>query len=105
MYTVSVKDPKKILPISDKILIKLDSTIKQTESGIFLPDTSGEVPCTGTILAISSLIDSDNIKDIHEGDRVAFVKGMQYDLVPENSFDDCRYCLVAWYDLLCVIGE
>ena len=51
------------------------------------------------------MIDSDNIKDIHEGDRVAFVKGMQYDLVPENGSDDCRYCLIAWYDILCVIEE
>lgn len=105
MYTVSVKDPKSIKPVSDKVLIKIDSTVKQTESGIFIPDTSGEIPCTGIILAISSMIDSDNIKYIHRGDRVAFVKGMQYDLVPDNGSGDCRYCLVAWYDLLCVIEK
>jgi chaperonin GroES len=54
-----------IKPLHDKILVRRDEAESQTESGIFLPESSKDKPKTGTIEAVG-----DGALNTETGERI-----------------------------------
>jgi chaperonin GroES len=67
-----------ILPVGDRVVVKPIQREEATPSGIVIPDTAKETPQEGTVVAAGpgKLTDSgDHLPpQVHEGDRVLFVK-------------------------------
>ena len=55
-----------VRPLHDKILVERDEAQSQTESGIFLPESSKDRPKTGTIKAVG-----DGSLNTETGERIA----------------------------------
>lgn len=66
-------------PIRDRIVIKRDEEVKQTASGIFIPDTTTNKPERGVVLAVGTGKVKPNGEilplEIAVGDVVIFAKG------------------------------
>lgn len=43
-----------IIPIRDRIVVKKADEVKQTTSGLYIPDTSAEKPDRGTVIAVGT---------------------------------------------------
>lgn len=54
---------KKIIPLGNRVLIQPIAAEKKTEGGIIIPDTSGEKPMHGNVIAVG-----DEVKSVHVGD-------------------------------------
>lgn len=68
----------KIRPLHDRVIVKRVEAERTTASGIVLPDSAGEKPDQGEILAVGPGKRDDNGKqialDVKVGDRVLFGK-------------------------------
>ena len=68
----------KIRPLHDRVTVKLAEPERTTASGIVLPDSAGEKPDQGEVLAVGPGKRDDNGKqvalDVKVGDRVLFGK-------------------------------
>ena len=68
----------KIRPLHDRVIVKRLESERKTASGIVIPDTAGEKPDQGEVLAVGPGKrddDRDYIKpDVKVGDRVLFGK-------------------------------
>ena len=68
----------KIRPLHDRVIVKRVEAERTTASGIVIPDTAGEKPDQGEIVAIGKGKKDDNGKvipiDVKVGDRVLFGK-------------------------------
>jgi chaperonin GroES len=68
----------KIRPLHDRVIVKRLEAERTTASGIVLPDSAGEKPDQGEILAVGPGKRDDNGKqvalDVKVGDRVLFGK-------------------------------
>lgn len=68
----------KIRPLHDRVIVKRLEAERTTASGIVLPDTAGEKPDQGEIMAVGPGKRDDNGKqialDVKVGDRVLFGK-------------------------------
>tara|TARA_R100000700_G_C3130911_1_gene116195 strand:+ start:150 stop:458 length:309 start_codon:yes stop_codon:yes gene_type:complete len=63
---LKTKKMQKIIPLGNKVLIKLHEK-KQTygDSGIFIPESVQEEPMTGTVMSVG-----EDVKTMKEGDNV-----------------------------------
>ncbi|MBL8450495.1 MAG: co-chaperone GroES [Dechloromonas sp.] len=68
----------KIRPLHDRVIVKRVEAERTTASGIVIPDTAGEKPDQGEVLAVGPGKRDDNGKqvalDVKVGDRVLFGK-------------------------------
>jgi len=68
----------KIRPLHDRVIVKRLEAERTTASGIVLPDSAGEKPDQGEVLAVGPGKRDDNGKqvalDVKVGDRVLFGK-------------------------------
>ena len=89
---------KKVLPIGENILVKVEKEEKKTQSGIVLPETaSGEKPQEGIVIERG---DSEKIDGkIKKGARVIFAKysGSELEIEKED------YLLLKAEDILAVV--
>ena len=68
----------KIRPLHDRVIVKRVDAERTTASGIVIPDSAGEKPDQGEVLAVGPGKRDDNGKqialDVKVGDRVLFGK-------------------------------
>jgi chaperonin GroES len=68
----------KIRPLHDRVIIKRIEAERTTASGIVIPDSAGEKPDQGEVLAVGNgkLLDSGEVRklEVKVGDRVLFGK-------------------------------
>jgi chaperonin GroES len=67
----------KLVPLEDRVIVKILEEEEKTVSGIVLPDTAKEKPQKATVLAVGPgrYVDDDLIPiDLKEGDVVVFAK-------------------------------
>ena len=68
----------KIRPLHDRVIVKRVEAERTTASGIVIPDSAGEKPDQGEVLAVGPGKRDDNGKqialDVKVGDRVLFGK-------------------------------
>ena len=75
----------KIIPIGDRLLVKLNTVEERKVGHIYMPDKHKEESRTGEILAIG-----DSVKGYAEKDRVlvSYYSGIVIHLVNEGYLDD-----------------
>jgi chaperonin GroES len=68
----------KIRPLHDRVIVKRVEAERTTASGIVIPDSAGEKPDQGEILAVGNgkLLEGGEVRklDVKVGDRVLFGK-------------------------------
>ena len=68
----------KIRPLHDRLIVKRIEAERTTASGIVIPDSAGEKPDQGEVLAIGNgkILESGEVRklDVKVGDRVLFGK-------------------------------
>jgi chaperonin GroES len=68
----------KLVPLEDRVLVKLLETEEMTKTGIVLPDTAKEKPSKGKVIAVGPGKYSDKgdllPMSVKEGDIVVFAK-------------------------------
>lgn len=87
----------KILPIGNRVAVKVDGAGEQTQNGIIIPDTAQEAPRTGTVMAIGQLNDDAHV--FEENDRISFKPRAGY--VVEHDGD--KLLVLDLDDILCVL--
>lgn len=85
-----------VRPIGENVLVSAIQPETKTASGIYLPETAGEKPQQGMVIAIG---ESEKIK-VRVGDRVIYARygGTEVDI------DGIEYIIIAQKDILAVIG-
>ena len=67
-----------IRPLHDRVIVKRVEAERTTASGIVLPDSAGEKPDQGEVLAVGNgkVLDNGDVRkmDVKVGDRVLFGK-------------------------------
>ncbi|MBQ4330873.1 MAG: co-chaperone GroES [Spirochaetaceae bacterium] len=61
----------KVIPLTDRVLVKTEKTEAKTASGIIIPDTAQEKTQIAVVLAVGD--DKEKIK-VKEGDRIMYDK-------------------------------
>ena len=91
----------KLIPLSDKIVLKPIVQEEVLSSGIVIPDTAKEKPNQGEVIAVGPgrRTDDGNIvpMDVAVGDRVLYAKYTGQEIKVENE----EYIVLAERDLLC----
>ena len=91
----------KLVPLSDKIVLKPIVQEEVLSSGIVIPDTAKEKPNQGEVIAVGPgrRTDDGNIvpMDVAVGDRVLYAKYTGQEIKVENE----EYIVLAERDLLC----
>ena len=82
-------------PLFDRVLVKVDDTVVQTESGLYLATNENELdkPNTGIVLAIG-----DKTTDVSEGDKVSFGRYAGFEL-------DDKLLVMKESDILTIIND
>ncbi|MFZ1720617.1 MAG: co-chaperone GroES [Candidatus Moraniibacteriota bacterium] len=85
-----------IRPLGENVLIASEKPETKTASGIYLPETAGEKPQQGKVIAIG---ESDKIK-VKVGNQVIYTRygGTEVDI------DGAVYLIITQKELLAVIG-
>jgi chaperonin GroES len=68
----------KIRPLHDRVIVKRMEEERKSAGGIVIPDTAGEKPDTGEVVAIGTgkLLDDGKVRplDVKVGDKILFGK-------------------------------
>jgi len=68
----------KIRPLHDRVIVKREEDERKTPGGILIPDTAGEKPSRGKILAVGhgKILENGSVRplDLKVGDKVLFGK-------------------------------
>lgn len=85
-----------VRPLGENVLISAIQPETKTASGIYLPETAGEKPQQGKVIAIG---ESEKIK-VKVGEKVIYTRygGTEVDV------DGAEYLIVSQKDILAVIG-
>lgn len=59
----------KLKPIHDRVAVQIHDAVKQTASGLYIPDTATDAIVQGTVIAVGN-----DVEDVSIGDVVAFNK-------------------------------
>ena len=90
-------------PLGDRVIVKPRQKEEMTRSGIVLPDTAGEKPQEGSVLAVGPGRMLDNGKrvdmEVKTGDTVLFAKYAG----TEVKLDDEEYLVIREADLLAIL--
>lgn len=99
MTTVSVSQ---LHPLAGYVLVEPAQQQKQTESGIYLPDSHDEKPQHGTVLAVGDATMVDGVKvtcPVKKGDKVIYKKWGGNDF----KIGDVEYQFLKFEDLLAIV--
>jgi chaperonin GroES len=89
---------KELQPINQQVLLDLsESKMKQTASGIIIPDTVEEKPMFAKVLSLSNI----ESPEINVGETVLFKKYSG----TEIEFEGRKYLLMPYADILAKIVE
>ena len=95
----------KIVPLSDKILVKRLEAEGKTKGGIVLPDTAKEKPMEGKVIALGGgklLDDGSRAKfQVKKNDRILFTSYAGTEIQLEGE----EYLIMAEDDVLAVIEK
>lgn len=94
--------PKNIHPNPGYVLVEPSKSQKQTDSGIFLPDSHEEKPQHGKVLAVGAAVMENGQKidsPVKVGDLVVYKKWGGNDL----KIDEVEYQFLKFDDLLAVV--
>jgi chaperonin GroES len=92
-----VKDMKKVIPLEDRILVKVIKEEEKTPTGIILPDVAKEKPQIAEVIEVG---DDENIK-VKKGDKIIFAKYSG----TEIKVDGEDYLILSKADILAKIEE
>ena len=88
----------KLKVIDDRVLVEPEEPEEQkTPGGIYIPDTAKEKPQRGTVIAVGT--DEDLQELVKEGDKIVFGKYTG----DEIDFDGKKYLVVQRGDILAII--
>lgn len=95
-----------IKPLNDKVVVKvIKEQEKTTSSGLVLAGMQEEKPSEAIVVAVGPGLELDNgvlmKPDLNVGDKVAFAKYQG----TEVQFDGEDYLILAYRDIVAVIGE
>ena len=94
----------KIRPLHDRVIVKRLEAERKTASGIVIPDSAGEKPDQGEVLAVGNgkILDDGKVRPmaVKVGDKVLFGKYSG----TEVKVDGTEYLVVREDDLFAVIG-
>ncbi len=88
-----------IKPLFDRVLIKVESTERKTNTGIVLPETSQERPQVGIVVAVGSgeNLDGDKVgMKVCVGDKVVFNRYAGTEL----KLDQEKYLILRQIDII-----
>jgi chaperonin GroES len=95
--------PSKIVPLSDRIVVKNVQAEETTASGLVIPDTAKEKPQQGEVVAVGPGRLDDNGKrvpmDVAVGDRILYAKYSGNDV----KIDQTEYLVLSEKDILAKI--
>lgn len=93
---------KKLTPLSDRVVVKLEPQEEKTKSGIVLPDSAKEKPQEGTVIAVGPGRTLDNGQkvplEVKIGDKVLFAKYGG----TEVKLDNEEYIILSERDILAI---
>lgn len=94
----------KIKPLFDRVLLKNIESKSQTKSGIFIPETVGDEPLLGKVIAIGD-------GDTFDGEKCEMAVSIE-DKVLYNKygaanvkFNEEEFVILRQSDILCIIKE
>lgn len=100
MATLSAKQ---LHPAPGYVLVEPAQSQKQTDSGIYLPDTHDDKPQHGTVLAVGDSIWESGVKElkspVKKGDQVLYKKWGGNEI----TIGDIEYQFLKFEDILAVI--
>ncbi|ACK41371.1 MULTISPECIES: co-chaperone GroES [Dictyoglomus] len=88
---------KKVLPLEDRVLVKIVKEEEKTPSGIILPDVAKEKPQIAEVIEVG---DDETIK-VKKGDKIIFAKYSG----TEIKIDGEDYLILSKADILAKIEE
>jgi chaperonin GroES len=92
-----VKDMKKVIPLEDRVLVKVIKEEEKTPTGIILPDVAKEKPQIAEVIEVG---EDETIK-VKKGDKIIFAKYSG----TEIKVDGEDYLILSKADILAKIEE
>ena len=93
----------KVLPLSDRVMVKALEETEQMRGGLFIPDTAKEKPQQGEIIAVGPGRYEKNVRvpmEVKVGDKVLYGKYSG----SEVTIDNVQYLILRESDVLAVIS-
>ena len=93
----------KVLPLSDRVMVKALEETEQMRGGLFIPDTAKEKPQQGEIIAVGPGRYEKNVRvpmEVKVGDKVLYGKYSG----SEVTIDNVQYLILRESDVLAVIN-
>jgi len=87
---------KNLQPLSDRVLIKPETTETKTSSGIIIPDSAKEKPQKGEVIAVG-----EETSEIKKGDTVLYGKYSGTEL----AFDKKNYLMMREIDIMAIVSR
>jgi chaperonin GroES len=82
----------KFKPLNRRVLVKLDESKKQTDSGIFIPESAQNDFSTGKVIAVGNeavlVKENDKIMFAHAVGIDIEIDGKTFRLIPDESYID-----------------
>ncbi len=101
---VVIPATKKLLPLSDRVVVRPTPGEETTKSGIVIPDTAKEKPQEGTIVAVGPgrVLDDGTREqmDVTTGDKVLYAKYAG----TEFKIDGEELMIISHKDILAVVA-
>ena len=95
----------KIIPLGNRVIIKVVEGEEVTKGGIYLPSAIQEAPQTGTVLAVGlgRCFENGNREqmEIKVGDKILFVKHAGTDI----KYDGIDYKILTLQEIIGIIEE
>ena len=94
----------KLIPLADRVILKMTDAEEKTKSGIILTGSAKEKPQVAEVIEVGpgGLVDGKEIKMVvKKGDKVVTNKYSG----TEIKIDDIEYIIVKQSDILAVVGE
>jgi chaperonin GroES len=93
----------KVLPLSDRVMVKALEETEQMRGGLFIPDTAKEKPQQGEIIAVGPGRYEKNVRvpmEVKVGDKVLYGKYSG----SEVTINNVQYLILRESDVLAVIN-
>ncbi len=94
---------KIVIPVEDRVLVKLKIEEEKTKSGLFIPDVSREKTQIGIVERIGS---GEEISKLNlQPEMEIIISKFSGTGIKINSFEDAEYLIVRYEDIIGVIQE
>jgi chaperonin GroES len=95
-------DPKKLTPMPGYVLVEPNQKQTRTQGGIYLPDSAGDKPQAGTVIAVGAPTHKDGAElksPVKVGDSIVYKKWGGNDV----KMGTIEYQFLQFEDILAVI--